>query len=103
MPVADVFDDYARQVADTLREQGVRVETDLSDDRFGKKIRNASKDKIPFTLIVGGDDVEAGAVSFRFRDGQQANGIPVADAVEHITRVIAERVNDPAGEKLNRD
>ena len=50
----------------------MRVETDLSDDRFGKKIRNASKDKIPFTLIAGGEDVEAGAVSFRLRDGSQA-------------------------------
>ena len=76
---------------------------DHSDDRFGKKIRNAAKEKVPFTLIAGGEDAEAGAVSFRFRDGSQTNGVPVDEAVAHITRVIAERVNDPAGERLARD
>ena len=90
-------------VAAKLRERGVRVETDLSDDRFGKKIRNASKDKIPFTLIAGGEDAEAGAVSFRFRDGQQTNGVPVKEAVAHIVSVIDARINDPAGEKLHSD
>ena len=89
-------------MAAQLHEAGVRVEADLSDDRFGKKIRNASKDKIPFTLIAGGEDAEAGAVSFRFRDGEQTNGVPVAWAIAHITAVISGRVNDPAGEKLGR-
>ncbi|AMD87866.1 threonine--tRNA ligase [Actinomyces radicidentis] len=103
VPVAEAFDEYVTQVAERLRARGVRVETDLSDDRFGKKIRNASKEKVPFTLIAGGDDVDAGAVSFRFRDGSQVNQVPVDEAIEHITRVIAERVNDPAGEKPVRD
>ncbi|WP_194785651.1 threonine--tRNA ligase [Actinomyces haliotis] len=103
VPVAEAFDDYVKDVAQRLRERGVRVETDLSDDRFGKKIRNASKEKVPFTLIAGGDDVDAGAVSFRFRDGSQVNQVPVDEAIEHVTRVIAERVNDPAGEKPVRD
>ena len=103
VPVAEAFDEYVTEVAERLRARGVRVETDLSDDRFGKKIRNASKEKVPFTLIAGGDDVDAGAVSFRFRDGSQVNQVPVDEAIEHITRVIAERVNDPAGEKPVRD
>lgn len=102
IPVAEAFDDYVTQVAARLRERGVRVETDLSDDRFGKKIRNASKEKVPFTLIAGGEDAEAGAVSFRFRDGEQTNGVPVDEAIEHIADVIARKVNDPAGEKLAR-
>nr|WP_300336469.1 threonine--tRNA ligase [Actinomyces sp.] len=102
VPVAEAFDDYVTQVAARLRERGVRVETDLSDDRFGKKIRNASKEKIPFVLIAGGQDAEAGAVSFRFRDGEQTNGVPVAEAVEHVVDVITRRVNDPAGERLTR-
>ena len=100
VPVAEVFDDYVKEVADKLRSQGVRVEIDLSDDRFGKKIRNASKEKVPFTLIAGGEDVEAGAVSFRYRDGSQHNQVPVDEAVAHIVDVIKRRVNDPAGEKL---
>ncbi len=100
VPVAEVFNDYVKQVADKLRSQGVRVEIDLSDDRFGKKIRNASKEKVPFTLIAGGEDVEAGAVSFRYRDGSQHNQVPVDEAVAHIVDVIKRRVNDPAGEKL---
>ena len=100
VPVAEVFDDYVKEVADKLRSQGVRVEIDLSDDRFGKKIRNASKEKVPFTLIAGGEDVEAGAVSFRYRDGSQHNQVPVDEAVAHIVDVIKRHVNDPAGEKL---
>ena len=103
IPVAEAFDAYVDDVAAQLRAQGVRVEVDHSDDRFGKKIRNASKDKIPFTLIAGGEDAEAGAVSFRFRDGQQTNGVPVKEAVTHIVSVIDARINDPAGEKLHSD
>jgi threonyl-tRNA synthetase len=91
VPVADAFDDYVKDVAAQLTARGIRVELDLSDDRFGKKIRNASKEKVPFTLIAGGEDVEAGAVSFRFRDGTQENGVPVADAVERIVAAVAER------------
>ncbi|ARD41619.1 threonine--tRNA ligase [Actinomyces gaoshouyii] len=100
IPVAEAFDEYVDGVAATLRAAGVRVEVDHSNDRFGKKIRNAAKDKIPFTLIAGGEDAEAGAVSFRFRGGDQVNGVPVDEAVAHIRRVIAERLNDPADERL---
>src|SRR5690606_5042669 len=75
VPVAEEFDDYLRDVEKQLVEAGVRVELDLSDDRFPKKIRNASKSKVPFILIVGGEDRDAGAVSFRYRDGSQKNGV----------------------------
>ncbi|MCF2706586.1 threonine--tRNA ligase [Arcanobacterium haemolyticum] len=102
IPVAEAFDGYVDEVAAKLRAKGIRVEVDHSDDRFGKKIRNAAKEKVPFTLIAGGEDVEAGAVSFRFRDGEQENGVPVDEAIEHIVKVVADRVNDPAGEKLSR-
>ena len=91
VPVAEAFNDYLFKVAEQLRKQGVRVEVDTSDDRFGKKIRNASKDKIPFTLIAGGEDAEAGAVSFRYRDGSQENGVPIEEAINKITAAIAER------------
>ena len=100
IPVAEAFDGYVDDVAAKLRAEGIRVEVDHSDDRFGKKIRNASKDKVPFTLIAGGEDVENGAVSFRYRDGHQENGIAVDDAVAHIVDVVARRVNDPAGERI---
>ena len=103
VPVAEAFDAYVDDVAAQLRSRGVRVEADHSDDRFGKKIRNASKDKIPFVLIAGGEDAEAGAVSFRFRDGEQTNGVPVEEAVAHIVAVIDARINDPAGERLHSD
>ena len=93
VPVADAFNDYLFDVADKLRARGVRVEVDTSDDRFGKKIRNASKDKIPFTLIAGGEDVDAGAVSFRMRDGSQDNGIAVDEAIERIVADIDAHVN----------
>lgn len=94
VPVAEAFDPYLTDVAAQLRAAGVRVEVDTSDDRFGKKIRNAAKEKAPFVLIAGGEDVDAGAVSFRYRDGSQRNGVPVADAVAEITAWIASRRND---------
>jgi len=91
VPVAEAFDQYCKDIAATLTARGVRVEVDLSDDRFGKKIRNATKDKVPFTLIAGGDDEAANAVSFRYRDGRQDNQIPISEAIERIETAIANR------------
>lgn len=90
VPVAEPFEAYLDDVVAQLRAQGIRAEMDRSDDRFGKKIRNASTQKIPFVLIAGGEDVEAGAVSFRYRDGRQDNGVPVAEAVERIVAAVRE-------------
>lgn len=94
IPVAEAFDDYLGDVVTKLRTAGVRAELDSSSDRFPKKIRTASKDKVPFVLIAGGDDAEAGAVSFRFRDGSQENGVPVEEAVARIAAHVSNRVND---------
>lgn len=91
VPVADEFVPYLRGVGEQLAAAGVRFEIDESDDRFPKKIRNAAKSKVPFTLIAGGEDRDAAAVSFRYRDGSQKNGVPVADAVEEIVSAIRER------------
>ena len=101
VPVAEAFDEYVTTFAEVLRSQGIRVEIDLSSDRFGKKIRNASKEKVPFTLIAGGEDAEAGAISFRLRDGSQVNGI----AQDEAARIIAgwnraRRNDDPTAETL---
>ena len=74
-----------------MRAHGIRTELDASDDRFPKKIRNASKAKVPYVLIAGEDDRSAGAVSFRYRDGSQKNGVPVDDAIAEITAAIADR------------
>ncbi len=92
VPVAEPFNDYLADVVAQLRARGVRAELDDSDDRFNKKIRNATTQKVPFVLIAGGEDAEAGAVSFRFRDGTQRNGVPVAEAVELVVSAIADRV-----------
>ncbi|HAY42692.1 MAG TPA: threonine--tRNA ligase [Micrococcaceae bacterium] len=94
IPVAEAFNDYLAEVVAKLKAQGVRVELDDSSDRFPKKIRNASKDKIPFTLIAGGEDADANAVSFRFRDGSQENQVPVDDAVARIVEAIKSRSNN---------
>ena len=91
IPVAEAFNDYVSEVIAKLRAAGIRAEADLGTERFPKKIRNASKDKIPFVLIAGGEDAEAGAVSFRFRDGSQDNGIPVSVAVERIITAVKNR------------
>ncbi len=89
VPVAEEFADYLQDVLDQLHRKGVRVELDASDDRFPKKIRNASKSKVPYVLIAGEEDRAAGAVSFRYRDGSQRNGVPVDQAVAEITDAIA--------------
>ena len=91
VPVAEDFQPYLEDVLAQMRAQGIRTEIDASDDRFPKKIRNASKSKVPFTLIAGGEDRDAGAVSFRFRDGSQENGVPVADAIARIREAIDTR------------
>jgi threonyl-tRNA synthetase len=88
IPVAEPFNDYLADVVAQLRAQGVRAELDASDERFPKKIRTASKEKVPFVLIAGGEDAEAGAVSFRFRDGSQDNAVPVELAVKRIVEAI---------------
>jgi len=91
VPVASEYDAYLRGVLDQMRKLDIRTELDGSDDRFPKKIRNASKSKVPFTLIAGEEDRDAGAVSFRFRDGSQRNGVPVAEAIELVRSAIESR------------
>ncbi len=91
VPIADAFSAYLHEIAAELRKHGVRVMVDDSDDRMQKKIRNHTMNKVPFMLIAGGEDQEAGAVSFRFRDGSQENGIPVADAIARILKAIEDK------------
>ena len=95
IPVADAHADHLHEVASTLRAHGIRVEVDIADDRFPKKIRNAQKAKVPFMLIAGDDDVSKGAVSFRYRDGSQKNGVPVADAIDEIVAAVRTRAATP--------
>jgi len=97
IPITDEQVPYLAEVAHTLKRHGVRVEVDDSDDRMQKKIRTASKQKIPFVLIAGATDAEAGAVSFRYRDGSQRNGVPVDEAVQQVVDWVASRSNvDPS-------
>jgi threonyl-tRNA synthetase len=91
IPVADEFAPYLSEIIDELRARGVRATVDLSDDRMQKKIRNHTKDKVPFQLIAGGDDRDAGSVSFRYRDGTQVNGVSAAEAIEKIVSAIANK------------
>jgi threonyl-tRNA synthetase len=91
IPVAADFNEYLGGIMDTLKARGVRVELDDSEDRMQKKIRNATRSKVPFILIAGGEDEAKGAVSFRYRDGTQKNGIPIREAIDEIIQTIAER------------
>ena len=91
IPITDGHVDYLHEIAAKLRSAGVRIEVDSSDDRMQKKIRNAQKQKVPYMLIVGDEDMAAGAVSFRYRDGSQKNGVSIEDAVNEIREAIANR------------
>jgi threonyl-tRNA synthetase len=92
IPISDSHAEYLENVATRLREHGIRVEVDTSDDRMQKKIRNAQRQKVPYMLLAGDDDVAAGAVSFRYRSGEQKNGVPVVDAIAEITGAVASRI-----------
>jgi threonyl-tRNA synthetase len=91
IPISDAHVPYLEAVADRLREQGVRVEVDTSDDRMQKKIRNAQKQKVPYMLLAGDNDVAVDGVSFRYRSGEQRNGEPVDDAIDEIVAAIRTR------------
>jgi threonyl-tRNA synthetase len=91
VPVAEAFNDYLFDVVDKLKAEGIRAQVDAGSDRFPKKIRTASKEKVPFVLIAGGEDQEANAVSFRFRDGSQDNQVPVDEAVRRIVEAVRTR------------
>jgi threonyl-tRNA synthetase len=88
IPVADAYGPFLDDVVSRLKARGVRAEVDHSDDRMQKKIRNHTKAKVPFQLIVGEEDATASTVSFRFRDGTQRNGVTVDEAIERIVASI---------------
>jgi threonyl-tRNA synthetase len=91
IPVAEAFTPYLSDVISQMRKAGLRVELDASDDRMQKKVRNAQMSKIPFMVIAGEEDQNAGAVSFRYRNGEQKNGIPVAEAIAEIKKIVSDR------------
>ena len=91
IPIAERHVDYLYDVARQMNALGLRCEVDESDDRMQKKIRNAQLQKVPFMMIAGDDDVEKGAVSFRYRDGRQDNGVPIAEAIERVKAAVASR------------
>ena len=91
IPVADTFTDYLHDVVKQMKTAGIRAELDSSDDRMQKKVRNAQMQKIPYMIIAGEEDVNAGAVSFRYRNGDQKNGIPIAEAIAEILATVSKR------------
>jgi len=91
IPVADTYNDYLFDVVAQLKKAGIRADIDSSDDRMQKKVRNAQLQKIPFMLIAGEEDMQAGAVSIRYRNGDQKNGLPIAEVIAEISKVVAER------------
>ncbi|QIX26929.1 threonine--tRNA ligase [Nocardioides sp. JQ2195] len=91
IPIAERHNDYLLELARKMKAQGLRVEVDLSDDRMQKKIRNAQLQKVPFMVIAGDNDVEAGAVSFRYRDGRQDNGVPLDEAMARVAAAVESR------------
>ena len=91
IPVADTFADYLQEIISEMKRDGIRAELDSSDDRMQKKVRNAQMQKIPFMIIAGEEDMKAKAVSFRYRNGDQKNGVPIKDAISEIKKAIVNR------------
>ncbi|MDG4798597.1 threonine--tRNA ligase [Micromonospora sp. WMMD1082] len=93
IPIREDHTDYLHGFVAALRAEGIRAQVDAGDERMQKKIRTAQQQKIPFMVIAGDDDVAAGTVSFRYRDGSQRNGVPLAEAVAHVLDVVGSRTN----------
>jgi len=91
IPVAEAFNSYLEKIVSDMKKLGIRAEIDASDDRMQKKIRNAQNEKIPFMMIAGEEDANSGAVSFRYRNGEQKNGIALSDAIAEIQSAISNR------------
>ncbi len=91
IPVAERHADYLYVAAKQMKAAGLRVEVDDSNERMQKKIRNAQLQKVPFMMIAGDQDVEAGAVSFRYRDGRQDNGVPLDEAIQRVADAVESR------------
>jgi threonyl-tRNA synthetase len=91
IPVAETYNDYLFDVVAQLKKAGIRADIDISDDRMQKKVRNAQLQKIPFMLIAGEEDMQAGAVSIRYRNGDQKNGLPITEVIAEISKVVSER------------
>jgi len=91
IPVAEALAPYLAEVVGQLKTKGIRAELDDSNDRMQKKIRNAQAEKVPFMLIAGEEDQKIGAVSFRYRNGDQKNGVPIDEAIKEIVDVVAAR------------
>ena len=98
IPISEEQVGYLEEIAGRLRKLGIRIDVDSSDDRMQKKIRNAQRSKVPFMILAGSTDVEGGAVSFRYRDGSQRNGIPTAQAVDEIVDWVGGRENGSPSE-----
>jgi len=92
IPISDAHVSYLEDVAARLRERGIRVEVDAGSDRMQKKIRTAQRQKVPYMLLAGDDDIAAGAVSFRYRNGEQRNGVPIDEAIKEIVRAVETRI-----------
>jgi threonyl-tRNA synthetase len=92
IPIADAHVPYLEDVVARLRERGIRAEVDTGDERMQKKIRQAQRQKVPYMLLAGDDDVAAGAVSFRYRNGEQKNGVPIEDAIAEIVDAVERRI-----------
>jgi threonyl-tRNA synthetase len=92
IPISEAHVAYLEDVAARLREHGIRVEVDAGDDRMQKKIRTAQRQKVPFMLLAGDDDMAAGAVSFRYRSGEQKNGVSVEAAITEIVAAVQQRI-----------
>ncbi len=92
IPIADAHVPYLAKVAASLRDAGIRVEVDAGPDRMQKKIRNAQRQKVPYMMLAGDSDMAAGAVSFRYRSGEQKNGVPVEEAITEIVTAVERRI-----------
>jgi threonyl-tRNA synthetase len=92
IPISDAHVPYLEDVATRLRKRGIRVQVDAGADRMQKKIRTAQQQKVPYMLLAGDDDIAAGAVSFRYRSGEQRNGVPVDEAIEEIVAAVEQRI-----------
>ena len=91
IPITNAHNDYAIRLVSRMKEQGIRAEVDLSNDRMNAKIRQAQLFKVPYMLVVGEREMSEGTVSLRKRDGSRQDGMPVEGFIQLVKDRIDKR------------
>jgi len=92
IPIADRHLDYAKEVVDKLKSEGIRAKLDSRSERMNAKIRDAQKQKIPYMLVIGDQEMESGQVALRYRSGENPGAMKLEKFIKIARQEIADKI-----------